>query len=896
MLCVSPKAFGDENNRNQERSVESILTQIDTAYRSGQIDRETALLNKAYALFEPERLSSRFQKETFKPSKCGTPVVLEILAAWEDLSTNARNILAVYFQRPYDIQHTFNSPSGRFKIHYNTQGSHAVYQPYKDTSPNDGVPDYVNRCAEIFDHIWVMEIDSMGYDPPPSDGENGGDEDKYDVYMQHQTGAYGVCFPEDRSDQYPGRNDWTSYIYVDPTYEGFGYDDPLDPLSVTAAHEFFHAIQYAYNLAAGGWYKEISSVWMEDILYDEVNDYLGYLNSFFTMPEISLDTSEPSLHQYGSCIWDFYLSENYGNDIVRHIWEECITSSPLTAFQTVLTFYGSDRDEAFREFTVWNYLTGSRANTSHPHYEEASDFPLVHEARSHSVYPIFDEEVAYGDLPDHLASNYVRFTNDGSPGDLKIFFHGESSFEWKASVVVLSGDEFASYEMELDGRSGFLRIPFWEEKQEAILIPCVVSTYGSSGSYTYSAVVAASDKPDFVFENVDVDDMDGGNGDGYFDPGETVRMTVTLSNFGLPATDIEATLETDDPEISLEKAGAFFGDMAENGAGDNSADPFSLSVSETAELHKVDCLLTLLSNGRTDTARISLQFIVGHPEILLVDDDYESLPRPESFDVERFYRSSLDSLDEIYDYWSLESSGAPLLTDYRTVVWFTGYASPALTLQDQNQLTTFLDNGGRLFITGQDVASELRSSDFLRDYLRADFVRDDSGDGVVYGVQNDPISGGIFFFSTVGDPGANNQVSPDVIAPLDGATAVFTYGPPLYEEAAVKYDSGRYRIVFFGFGFEGIVNLLGDTETLRAQIMNDVLSWLSFTPQKADVNGDGEMNLLDLIRTVSIILGKEPLPTAYEVWASDCNGDGTIDLLDLVGIANVILGTGTCEP
>ena len=154
----------------------------------------------------------------------------------------------------------------------------------------------------------------------------------------------------------------------------------------------------------------------------------------------------------------------------------------------------------------------------------------------------------------------------------------------------------------------------------------------------------------------------------------------------------------------------------------------------------------------------------------------------------------------------------------------------------------------------------------------------------------------IFFFSTLGDPGANNQVSLDVIAPLEGASAVFTYGPPLYEEAAIKYGSGLYRIVFFSFGFEGIVNLLGDTEALRAQILNDVLSWLNFNALRADVNGDGEVNLLDLIRTVNIILEKEPAPTEYELWASDCNGDGAIDLLDLVSMANVILGTGTCEP
>ena len=112
-VCVSSISFSEGNERNQEGSVERILSQIDDAYNTGEIDYETALTNKAFAIFEPTRLSSQFQMETYTPSKCATPVVLEIVEAWESLSPRVQNILAVYFQRPY-MQHTFNSPSDRF--------------------------------------------------------------------------------------------------------------------------------------------------------------------------------------------------------------------------------------------------------------------------------------------------------------------------------------------------------------------------------------------------------------------------------------------------------------------------------------------------------------------------------------------------------------------------------------------------------------------------------------------------------------------------------------------------------------------------------------------------------------------------------------------------------------
>ena len=57
-----------------------------------------------------------------------------------------------------------------------------------------------------------------------------------------------------------------------------------------------------------------------------------------------------------------------------------------------------------------------------------------------------------------------------------------------------------------------------------------------------------------------------------------------------------------------------------------------------------------------------------------------------------------------------------------------------------------------------------------------------------------------------------------------------------------------------------------------------------------DVNDDSLINILDVIQTVNIILGANPNPTDYELWAADMNQDGNIDILDIVLIVNTILG------
>ncbi len=63
------------------------------------------------------------------------------------------------------------------------------------------------------------------------------------------------------------------------------------------------------------------------------------------------------------------------------------------------------------------------------------------------------------------------------------------------------------------------------------------------------------------------------------------------------------------------------------------------------------------------------------------------------------------------------------------------------------------------------------------------------------------------------------------------------------------------------------------------------------TPQGilGDVNGDGSLDVLDIVRIVNIILLLPPEPTAYEIWAGDLNLDDQINVLDIIALLNLIL-------
>jgi len=59
------------------------------------------------------------------------------------------------------------------------------------------------------------------------------------------------------------------------------------------------------------------------------------------------------------------------------------------------------------------------------------------------------------------------------------------------------------------------------------------------------------------------------------------------------------------------------------------------------------------------------------------------------------------------------------------------------------------------------------------------------------------------------------------------------------------------------------------------------------TPRPADLNGDGQVNVLDVQLAVNVFLGTQTDPAI--VSRADLNGDGTVNVLDVQAIANIVL-------
>jgi hypothetical protein len=374
---------------------------IAEAYQKGEIDYSTSILYKVYSIFDPQKLPAKYQSTT--PGKSATPILLEVKRNWQSLGSQTQDKLASYLKIPMDTsfpppflrpglsgpESTYETP--HFQIHYTTTGDDAV--DLSDDNQN-GVPDYVETMGAELENVWTTELSTMGWLQPPSDQSVDGSAD-YDVYVEDMQ-YYGYAVPEGYARQGTGIGDNEnspavieinaaySYLALENDYDGFP-NTPVYNIRVTAAHEFNHAIQFGYDVWEESWLMEETAVWMEDEVYDDVNDNLQYLPDYLDNPDTCMPSETPGLHWYGGWIFPRFISEHHGGQsTIRSIWEHSVSYDSYTgpfAFNAIgdaLSGVGTSLPFVFEGFTVANYVM-STCPTNDPYcYEEAASYPSVY--------------------------------------------------------------------------------------------------------------------------------------------------------------------------------------------------------------------------------------------------------------------------------------------------------------------------------------------------------------------------------------------------------------------------------------------------------------------------------------------------------------------------------------
>jgi hypothetical protein len=262
----------------------------------------------------------------------------------------------------------------------------------------------------------------------------------------------------------------------------------------------------------------------------------------------------------------------------------------------------------------------------------------------------------------------------------------------------------------------------------------------------------------------------------------------------------------------------------------------------TANQGEVDLVLHAQSGGTSDR-RLTYSIIDAATDVLVVDDDGGAGY------ADQYFVPAIAGTGKSSAVWDRSAAKVPaeVLAQFDAVVWNCGWAFPTVDADDRAALAAYLDGGGSLFISGQDIGWELDDAGgdalaWYNTYLHALYLNDDTNDLTLTGVAGTFTEG--MALNIGGGDGANNQAYPSEIDPADAsAQEIFIYSGA--RAGAIMADTGVHKVVYLAFGFEGI-----DNAADRAALMDGILGFLAPGGQ----SGAGE------VPGPTMLLGNAPNP------------------------------------
>lgn len=352
---------------------------------------------------------------------------------------------------------------------------------------------------------------AAGFRAPRSDEAAGGDA-RFDVYLTDlaKTSAYGYCTSDQPGSSEPERSDAWAFCVLDSDFGGFpGPSTPTELRQVTVAHEYFHAVQFAYDAGEDGWFMEGTAAWIEDYMFDDVNDNMQYAPySPLSKPRNSLDVFERTgYRQYGSWLFFRWLSERFPEEqagiptIVRDFWQAASSTTgssgrrySLRAIAEVLRKRGVSLPQAYALFSDANrrarqvYAEGT-----------ANSYPVAPAATMMLARPGATKERT--DRLDHLASATTRFVPQRlASRQTRLRISIDMADKIRGSVAVVStyrtDGPVKTRLIRLNGSgNGTAQVPFSSRRVSAVDVTLTNASTRFTDCYAFSVKFSCFGKP-----------------------------------------------------------------------------------------------------------------------------------------------------------------------------------------------------------------------------------------------------------------------------------------------------------------------------------------------------------------------------------------------------------------
>ncbi|MBC8017200.1 MAG: hypothetical protein H7X83_01605 [Verrucomicrobia bacterium] len=365
-------------------------------------------------------------------ARCGMPLKHDLRRDWNQLEPATQKVLAKQLAAPVLAgEATQASSGGHFLIHYATTGTDAPTPVFPET-----VASWITKVAASFEFAYVT-YQGLGYRPPP--------ETTYHVYLRSLSSLslYGQTTTSTAATSAGFPNAFSSFIEIDKDFTNVIYTKspalftPLDSLQITSAHEFHHAIQFGYTVFFDVWYAEATSTWYEDELFDGVNQLYNYIPAWFNRSTIALDTAADVATGggYGRWIFNRYLAEKHGPDMIRLVWEKLAPlPSPggnadipmLPVIDSVLSTTFSD--SVTNDFFGFTKRVYTRDWTTH-----TNDINRIHPYAPVATFSNFPVNASGTPLPGvtlpRYSFAYYKFTPTATVADLTITINKTSGIQ-----------------------------------------------------------------------------------------------------------------------------------------------------------------------------------------------------------------------------------------------------------------------------------------------------------------------------------------------------------------------------------------------------------------------------------------------------------------------------------
>jgi hypothetical protein len=214
------------------------------------------------------------------------------------------------------------------------------------------------------------------------------------------------------------------------------------------------------------------------------------------------------------------------------------------------------------------------------------------------------------------------------------------------------------------------------------------------------------------------------------------------------------------------------------------------------------------------------------PAILLVDDDGGA-------SNETVFESAIADAGYASITHSVSVSNTPTanyLNIFDAVIWTTGSPeTDTIGAEAENELRSYLDQGGRLFLSSQGFTDDRTFNVLSINYLKVASYTLDQGATVGNGLAGDVIGDGLALTLVPPFPDKADRINPNT-----GAVAWLRN--QLNNPVALRYDGGVFKTVFMAAPFEGIplVATASDPNNQKT-VMKRILDWF-IPPAATDVN------------------------------------------------------------